>query len=513
MPQLVIYFFALLLGALHAFSFAPTPLGSVQIAALMGLLALLRTTAHPVKTTLAFCVTWFGAGLYWLHFSMHDIGGLPTALSILAILILALCLSTFYALAIRFWARWRVGTTSETIALCVAFPLVWLAAELARGYVFFGGFPWLATGYAQVDNPLLKGWFAIFGVYGVGLLSAFMAGALLSLLLCGLKIIQSRQTLAALAGATGLLAVAGLIVQGVSWGSDAGAPLQVRMVQTNVAQNLKFDTAEMAKNTELFMQQAANSPAPLTVFPETALPFPWDNLPDSMLQPLQNSLGSRAVLMGAVGTDERGFYNSAMWLDAQSDLRNPARYDKTHLLPFGETIPTGFKWFIDLMNIPLGGYQKGHGFTPFTLQHNGANVRVAANICFENTFGEELISAWRNSDAAAPQIWVNMTNLGWFGTHQNSTNQAQHLQMSRARAMEMARPMLVVTNTGSTAQIDAMGAVLNAPPTEQTLTQDVSVQPRNGMTPYVALGNAPMLALLSLAFGFMVLRRHRKVNI
>ena len=106
-----------------------------------------------------------------------------------------------------------------------------------------------------------------------------------------------------------------------------------------------------------------------------------------------------------------------------------------------------------------------------------------------------------------------MTNLGWFGTHDVSTNQAQHLQMSRARAMEMARPMLVVTNTGTSANIDAMGDVLDQLPADQAVVKDVTVQPRSGLTPYIALGNLPVLALLSIAFGLMILSRHRHMDI
>lgn len=516
MPSLILYICALVLGAAHALLFSPVSSGGLQIVALAALLALLRSAAKPARVMLVFGVAWFVVGMYWMHFSMHDIGGLPTWVSAAAVLLVSVCLSVFYAGAVHLWAKWRVGARSELLALCVGFPVAWLAAELARGYLVFGGFSWLVTGYAQADNVLLKGWFSVLGVYGVGFWVAFLAGVLLSVVLVLLNQIpeyarQKKFTcVAVLVGLGAVFSVVGWVLQGISWGSNAGAPVAVRMIQTNVPQNLKFDRNEIVKNTHHFLEQAQLSAAPLTIFPETVLPYPWQEVPEHLLAPLKESLiDQRAVLIGSVGSDERGFYNSAMWLDGQSDVLNPQRYDKSHLLPFGESIPFGFQWLIDAMNIPLGGFQSGQNKTPFVLNTPSSQVRVAVNICFENVFGEELINAWRNGDDAAPQVWVNMTNLAWFGSAKVSTNQAQFLQVSRVRAMEMARPMLVVSNTGPSAHIDAMGVVVDALPADQAVSVDVRVQPRDGMTPYVALGNTPLLAFLSLVVGVMLFRRHR----
>lgn len=518
------YALALVLGLAQAWSFGPSPKGGLQIVVMAGLLALLRTARRPVRVMWAFGVAWFAGSLYWLHFSMHDIGGLPFALSVLAVFVLALCLTGFYALAVYIWARWRSGGASELWALCVGFPLAWLAAELGRGYLFFAGFPWVATGYAQTDNVFLKGWFALAGVYGVGFLVALMAGVLLSMVLLATNQMTLRNQLerakkmVQLGLVASAWAVSGMVLQGVSWGRPDGAPVSVRMIQPNVAQNLKFDADVMRNNALLFMEQASTSRAALTVFPETALPFPWADLPDGYLNYIQRSLkNERAVLMGALVTQEAGdvvlAHNSAVWLDARSDMHAPARFDKAHLLPFGETIPTGFGWFVNAMNIPLGGYQNGTGYPRFTLNTPSGAVRVATNICFENTFGEELIGAWEQGDAQAPHVWVNMTNLGWFGTANISTNQAHHLQMSRARAMEMARPMLVVTNTGSSAQIDAVGDLVDVLPADEAVVRDVMVQPMRGTTPYVRLGNRPWLVLIGLVGAWLLYKRVRKVAV
>jgi apolipoprotein N-acyltransferase len=300
--------------------------------------------------------------------------------------------------------------------------------------------------------------------------------------------------------------------------------LKVRLVQPNVSQSIKFDESAIARNTEAFLQMAMSSNAPLTVFPETALPYPWVMAPEAPLTALSDELkkdasvgNQRAVIMGSVGVDaERRdangqpvLYNSAMWLDANSDILNPARYDKVHLLPFGEVVPFGFQWFVDAMNIPLGGYGRGRSMKPFALHTTDGVVNVGVNICYENEFGEELIRAWADGDAAAPNFIVNVTNLGWFGTTDISTSQMQHLQMSRARALEMARPVIVATNTGLSANIDAAGDVVDLLPPEKAVIQDVLVQTMTGRTPFTYWGNLPLFAFVSFVFGLNIFLRHR----
>jgi apolipoprotein N-acyltransferase len=153
------------------------------------------------------------------------------------------------------------------------------------------------------------------------------------------------------------------------------------------------------------------------------------------------------------------------------------RFDKHHLVPFGEFIPPLFRWFTDLMNIPLGDFNRGPLGQP-TFEWKGQ--RLAPNICYEDLFGEELGAQFADA-ARAPTILVNLSNIAWFG---DSVAIDQHLQISRMRAIEFRRPMIRATNTGATVIIDHQGHVQRALPrlTRGVLTGEV--QGQTGITTY-----------------------------
>lgn len=510
----LLYGLMIALGVAHAQAFSLWPSGGLQILILSLVWAVVATAKaehRPARQMFAFALAWLVSGLYWLHFSMHDIGGLPTALSALAIVGLSCYLASYYALAAWLWRRFF--SQRKASDYLVAWPMLWLAAELARGYVF-GGFPWLMTGYAQVDNLLLKGFFPVVGAYGVSALAAVLSGGL-ALLWVSLRAKQGQFSMRSWA-LTGLsaaaVAVLGLVAQGVNWGKPIQASVSVRVFQPSVAQTIKFDSEEIARTTRTTLMGAINSTAQLTIFPETVLPYPWTQVPEQDVQAVQNALNqskaagqNRAVLLGGVGIEGAQYFNSGLWLDANQDANqdafDPARYDKIHLLPFGEMIPWGFQWFVDAMNIPLGGYGYGQSRVPFTLQTDGGALKVAANICYENVFGEEL-AAWHHGDNA-PNIWVNLTNLGWFGDARTSPAHVQFLAMSQARAMELARPMIVATNTGISAYITPDGVVAQDLPAQKEAVGNWSVQPYDGQTPFIAWRNVPLFLLLIVFGGWL----------
>jgi apolipoprotein N-acyltransferase len=133
------------------------------------------------------------------------------------------------------------------------------------------------------------------------------------------------------------------------------------------------------------------------------------------------------------------------------------RYDKHHLVPFGEFVPPMFRWFVQRMNIPLGDFSRGQMVQPPLLWHG---ERIAPNICFEDLFGEELAQSFVNP-ATAPTLLLNLSNIAWFG---NTVAIDQHLHISRMRTLELGRPMLRATNTGATALINAQGVVTHRLP-------------------------------------------------
>ena len=169
------------------------------------------------------------------------------------------------------------------------------------------------------------------------------------------------------------------------------------------------------------------------------------------------------------------------------------RYDKAHLVPFGEFVPWGFHWIVKTVAIPMSDFSLGtENPKPLSL----AGQHIAPNICWEDAFGEEII---RQLPEAT--LLVNVSNVAWFG---DSLAPSQHLQISRMRAIETGRTMLRSTNTGMTAIIDPHGKVVAQLPqfTEGVLQGEA--RGYTGTSPYVRWGNAPIvvvsIVLVALAF-------------
>jgi apolipoprotein N-acyltransferase len=153
------------------------------------------------------------------------------------------------------------------------------------------------------------------------------------------------------------------------------------------------------------------------------------------------------------------------------------QYDTHHLVPFGEFIPPLFKWFTRMMNIPLGDFNRG-AVGQASFQWKGQ--RLAPNICYEDLFGEELGARFIDP-SLAPTIFVNVSNIGWFG---DSVAIDQHLQISRMRALEFERPMIRATNTGATVVIDYTGQVTHSLPRLTRGVLEATVEGRTGTTPF-----------------------------
>jgi apolipoprotein N-acyltransferase len=173
-------------------------------------------------------------------------------------------------------------------------------------------------------------------------------------------------------------------------------------------------------------------------------------------------------------------------------------YRKRHLVPFGEFIPPGFGWVLNILHIPMSDFSRG-GDGQAVLTAGG--VRFGVAICYEDMFGEEVIDA-----LPAAQVLVNVSNDAWFG---HSFEAAQHLQASQMRALETARWMVRSTNTGVTAAIDEHGRVVRELPEYTHETLAIDVVPRTGMTPYARTGNGLVLFLVLAGAAFAVLRSRR----
>ncbi|SDQ84384.1 apolipoprotein N-acyltransferase [Paraburkholderia fungorum] len=527
------YLFALVAGAANTLSFAPTPHGGwLQLAIFAFFFAwLTRTTSwkSAALTGGAFGFGNFVTGVWWLYVSMHYYGGMAAPLAGAALVLFSLYLAVYPALAAGVWSfcagHARHGSAADDLPFsptwhgALAFASAWAIGEWLRGTVFTG-FPWLASGYAQVDGPL-AGFAPVVGVYGVGWMLALVAALIAQALL---RLLRSRRAASGVDGTADIdgapakpnaaaivvpavvavaLIVAGLLLPLVQWTVPSNAPLKVRLLQGNVKQEMKFEEAGMRAAIDQYQQMITSKPADLIVTPETAIPVLAQQLPApfaSAVREFADSTGT-SILFGAIGgtiTPEGqviDYTNSLFGVTPGS--HDVYRYDKHHLVPFGEFVPWGFRWFVNLMSIPLGDFYRGAPVQKPFMVHNQP---VSVNICYEDIFGEEIARNIRES-ATPAGVLVNSTNLAWFG---DTIALDQHLQIARMRSLETGRPMLRATNTGMTAAIDANGRVIGrlAPYTIGSL--DVSVQGTSGNTPYVTSGNNTVLAvsLLLLAFGF-----------
>jgi apolipoprotein N-acyltransferase len=441
---------------------------------------------------------WLLGGVWWLFISMHSYGGLPAPLAALAVLALSAALSLYLAGAAALYAHFRRATLWGDAAL---FAALFMLAECARG-VLFTGFPWVALGYSQVDAPLavLAPWV---GVYGLGAAVAWAAA-----LLAGMARVRLGERPTVIALVVVLLTLPGLAGP---WNFTAGAgPLRVALLQTNVKQDEKFSAERLPETLAWVAQELTKAQADLVVTPETAVPLLPYQLADAApgyWQALVEHFAApgRAALVGApLGDFERGYTNSVVGM---SPAGAGYRYDKQHLVPFGEFIPPGFRWFTEMMRIPLGDFSRG---VPAAPSFAVAGQRVAPNICYEDLFGEELALRFRQS-GQAPTVLANVSNIAWFG---DTIAIEQHRNISRLRALELQRPVIRATNTGATVAINHRGRVIAELPSATRGVLTATVEGRVGSTPFAwwasRYGLWPLVAaalLLVLGLSGRVVRR------
>jgi apolipoprotein N-acyltransferase len=492
---------ALALGALNVFAFAPFGLWPLQIGTLAALfwLVLRESSIRRIALTgWAYSFGWLAAGLHWLYISMHDYGGLPAWMAMVAVALLAAVLGLYVAIAMATgaWLRQRWQLAPAALLLLVL-PALWMLAEWMRGWLFTG-LPWVGSGYAHSDGPL-AGFAPLAGVYGLAWISAIIAGALV--------LMRSKKPAALLAA---VLLAAGAGLKTVDWTAPHGEPISVRLLQGNVPQEMKFVPEKIAASLSLYAEMIRSAPADLIATPETAIPLLSNRLPPEYLARLTEfaqTSKSHLILGIPINDGPAKYANSVIGLSPDSG-RPAYRYDKHHLVPFGEFIPAGARWFVEMMNIPLGDFNRGALLQePFAVREQW----VLPNICYEDLFGEEIAAQLAASFfAGKPQatMLLNVSNIAWFG---DSIALPQHLQISQMRALETGRPMLRATNTGATAVIDPKGKVVTQLPPFEPGMLSASVQGFEGLTPYVYYGNKPVLAavLLMLAAAWLASRRNR----
>jgi apolipoprotein N-acyltransferase len=441
---------------------------------------------------------WLTATFGWLYTSMHDYGGLAAPMAVLAVVALAGYLALYWAGSALVFAhvlsRFRQVHWTFT---AITFGALSLFAELART-VWFTGFPWGGAAYAHVDGPLAA-YAPWVGAHGMGFIAAVVAMCCALLARRGGDAPTASRRLSKSCLIALLLTVVAvpqalnaINAQRQADPAHSSGTLALALLQGNIAQEDKFEQKTgVAQALHWYGEALRRAPPGLIVAPETALPLLPQDMPDGYWAGVQAFIdqsagdqpGPRAALIGTpLGDMLAGYTNSVYGLT--SGVAQPYRYDKHHLVPFGEFIPPLFRWFTNLMRIPLGDFNRGSLGQP---SFNWQGQRIAPNICYEDLFGEEL--ATRFADPASgpptsPTLFVNLSNLAWFGDGQAID---QHLQISRLRTLEFDRPMVRATNTGATVVINHKGQVTAALPRSTRGILSATAEGRTNTTPYAHL--------------------------
>ena len=486
----------LLSGGLLPLAFAPLALWPLAILCLIPLFALWQQ-ASPKQAFgygLAFGLGQFGVGVSWVYVAIHVFGQSPAVVAVLmtAVFVLALALipALFGCLGRYAAQRLSIGGNMQ---LLLWLPAVWTFGEWFRGW-FLTGFPWLNIGYSQIDTPL-SGYAPLLGVYGLSLLGALSAALLLWLW-------QARRRAAPWAISVLILIWGGgFALKSLHWSEPVGEPLRVTLIQGNVPQLTRWDREKiwqgLDRYAELSYEQMPHSD--LIIWPENAVTVFYHSIQQEYFAPLIDAARATDtdIILGVPLLDDDGerYYTTMMSIGA-SQGDEPGFYRKRHLVPFGEFIPLesllrGLTAFLDT---PMSSFSPGDKNEPLLY---AAGQPIAASVCYEDAFGEELIDYLPEAT-----LLVNGSNNAWYG---NSMAPHQHLQISRMRALETARPMLRATTNGISAIIDERGHIQARSRQFEIDTLSAQVQPMQGATPYVRFGNTVMLLMLMLMIGVAAL--------
>lgn len=485
---------ALASGALYPLAFAPFhwwPLSALSMALFFLLIHRASHTKQALWRAWVFGLGLFGAGVHWVYFSLflfgEAIAPLAFLITFLFVALLALCL------VLLAWLLSRFASTQPVWAWCFLLaPALWTLQEWFRSW-FLTGFPWLSAGYSQTETVLAAS-APVIGVFGVSYLLALLAGGVVYGFL--VRTPRSVGLLAALAA--GIFGVC-FALSAQQWTNAEGRPLQVALIQPNIAQDQKFREETILASIRHHRRQTRYlaGKADVVLWPETAIPTFYDLLSDEM-DAFGNEMREQgtAVLSGVFTYQKRGeedlYFNSVRELGGEGQT-----YSKRHLVPFSERIPMKglLQFFTRFIMIPMSDLQPGEGVPePFQL----AGQSFAISICYEDAFGNEVIR--QLPDAT---VLLNVSNDAWFGA---SIAPEQHLQIAQMRVLETGRPMIRGTNTGVSAFIAADGRIIDRTEIFEEVVLLGEVQPTTGTTPFMLWGNWPIVIFISSLIAVCVLR-------
>lgn len=408
-------------------------------------------------------ILWYAGTCYWIYDTMHEHGGLSVAAAALALFLFCLYLGLYHGL-FGLLVGLAAGPGRDNRRALLAVPFLWVAVELARTRVT--GFPWDLLGTAQVDNISLSRIAMWTGVYGISFEIMLVNVAVAAAFLVPRK---RRNTLLLAAVAAAAVLQAGRLVDAPVLAADRAAllvqqniPVDENWTRETFERTLRELTdlsakAEASTSSSSNATESAHGKVDLIVWPESPAPFftsdPLFREPVSEMARATHSW----VVTGAIGSAPAGQSGTSTGASAPAVFNSAAlvsptggwtaRYDKVHLVPFGEYLP--FPWLFSFaggLTREVGEFKAGTSRTPL---HAGS-MPLGIFICYESVFPDE-VRQFVNNGA---EVFVNISNDGWYG---DSGAYAQHLNQTRMRAIENDRWILSATDTGVTASIDPYG--------------------------------------------------------
>ena len=519
---------ALLAGFVSATGFEPLKLWPVTLACFALLLWLIERAPNrraAFTRGWLFGVGHFTLGLNWIAHAFSFQDAMPHWFGYGAVLLLSLYLAVYPGLATlgAWWlnqmlpsrkregqrdlaalppGRSGVGTNATLILLLAA---TWLAAEYLRA-VIFTGFAWNPLGATLLPTGIAIA-ATIIGTYGLGALAILAAGALL------LAVRRQFIPAAALAAPLAALALWGILTAAPP--TPAGAP-RIRVVQPNIGQDEKYSPdLEQAHFRTLAALSGRPRPAPRLIFwPEAAIPAYLDLEPD-WRERLAALLGPGDLLMtgatkvyfktveknGVAENALAGANNSLFIVSPQAQLLG--RYDKSHLVPYGEYLPMrGILQPLGLSRLVPGDadFWPGPGPQSLTLPATlgRPDLKMGVQICYEIIFSGQVIDAKNR-----PAFLFNPSNDAWFG----NWGPVQHLAQARLRAIEEGIPIIRATPTGVSAVVDARGHVLHALGLHRAGFLDTALPPALPPTLFARIGNGASFAFMALLIALAIATR------
>jgi apolipoprotein N-acyltransferase len=266
-----------------------------------------------------------------------------------------------------------------------------------------------------------------------------------------------------------------------------GEPIRVTLIQGNVPQTTKWDPEQIRHRLQTYAELTRQhlDSSDLIIWPENAVTVFYHRIEEDYFGPLaaEARASKTDIILGVPELDADGkrYYTTMMSLGSHHSF-----YRKRHLVPFGEFMPLEgvLRGLVDFFNMPMSSFSPGNTEQPLL---EAAGHKIAATVCYEDAFGEELIDFLPEAT-----LLVNGSNNAWYG---DSLAPHQHLQISRMRALETGRPMLRATTNGISALIDYRGGLLKTSSQFQADASRGRVQARGGSTPYIIMGNGLILAL------------------